>query len=68
MFIRSMSNAAVHFGGGVAMGVLTVFAAVGALGMMMGDRNRSTPGGGYGHTSPPPDSAAGRGFGKADGI
>jgi len=34
--IRTMSNAAVHFGGGVAMGVLGVFAAAGLAGMMMG--------------------------------
>ena len=37
--IRTMSNAAIHFGGGIAMGVLGVFAAAGMLGMMMGGRS-----------------------------
>ncbi|WP_207462808.1 hypothetical protein [Azospirillum sp. SYSU D00513] len=43
--IRTMSNAAVHFGGGVAMGVLGVFAAAGLVGMMMGGMmgGRSSP-------------------------
>ncbi|UEM20762.1 hypothetical protein JL100_027400 [Skermanella mucosa] len=73
--IRTMMNGAVHFGGGIVLGVLTIFALKG-----MADRNegRMTAGpgrgmgaaGGMGGTGtvPPPDSAAGRGFDKAEGI
>jgi hypothetical protein len=65
--IRTMMNSAVHFGGGIVLGVLTIFALKG-----MADTNDNTPmsrtGGGLGDTPPPPDSSAGRGFDKAEGI
>jgi hypothetical protein len=48
MFIRSMVNGAVHFAGGVVLGVLSVFAAKGAADMMGGASHRGSGGGGYG--------------------
>lgn len=68
--IRTMMNSAVHFGGGIVLGVLTIFALKG-----MADRDdrmgmTGGPGRGMGGTGsePPPDSTAGRGFDKAEGI
>ncbi len=63
--IRTMMNSAVHFGGGIVLGVLTIFALKG-----MADMNdtRMSRVGGLGDTPPPPDSSAGRGFDKAEGI
>ncbi|WP_158047621.1 hypothetical protein [Skermanella pratensis] len=75
--IRTMMNSAVHFGGGILLGVLTIFALKG-----MADINDDRTGGGLDRgldrgmgrgmggtgTAPPPDSTAGRGFDKAEGI
>lgn len=78
--IRTMMNGAVHFGGGIVLGVLTIFALKGMAekGMtekgMTGrdDRMGMTGGAGRGMggtgSAPPPDSTAGRGFDKAEGI
>jgi hypothetical protein len=62
--IRTMMNSAVHFGGGIVLGVLTILALKG-----MADMNDARMGrtGGLDDT-PPPDSGAGRGFGKGEGI
>lgn len=49
MFIRSMVNGAVHFAGGVVLGVLSVFAAKGAADMMGGASHRGSGGHGGGH-------------------
>ncbi len=84
MFIRSMVNGAVHFAGGVVLGVLSVFAAKGAADMMAGGGMPGGGGNGGGHgfgsgtghgttatanaSYTPPDSSAGRGFDKAEGI
>ena len=67
--IRTMMNSAVHFGGGIVLGVLTIFALKG-----MADRDEgrmsASLGRGMGGTGsePPPDSTAGRDFDKAEGI
>jgi hypothetical protein len=63
--IRTMMNGAVHFGGGIFLGVLTIFALKG-----MADMNdaRMSRAGGLRDSPPPPDSSAGRGFDKAEGI
>lgn len=73
--IRTMMNGAVHFGGGIALGVLTIFALKGMAEKGMADRDdrmgmTGGPGRGMGGTgsAPPPDSVAGRGFDKAEGI
>ena len=64
--IRTMMNSAVHFGGGIVLGVLTIFALKGMADM--NDTRMSRAGGRLGDTPPPPDSNAGRGFDKAEGI
>jgi hypothetical protein len=64
--IRTMMNSAVHFGGGIVLGVLTIFAIKGMTDM--NDTRMSRASGGLGDTPPPPDSSAGRGFDKAEGI
>ena len=64
--IRTMMNSAVHFGGGIVLGVLTIFALKGMTDMNDTRMNRVS--GGLGDTPPPPDSSAGRGFDKAEGI
>ena len=64
--IRTMMNSAVHFGGGIVLGVLTIFAIKGVADM--NDTRMSRTSGGLGDTPPPPDSSAGRGFDKAEGI
>jgi hypothetical protein len=64
--IRTMMNSAVHFGGGIVLGVLTIFALKGMTDMN-GTRT-SRVSGDLGDTPPPPDSSAGRGFDKAEGI
>jgi hypothetical protein len=64
--IRTMMNSAVHFGGGIVLGVLTIFALKGMTDM--NDTRTSRASGGLGDTPPPPDSSAGRGFDKAEGI
>jgi hypothetical protein len=66
MLIRTMMNGAVHFGGGVLLGVLTIFAAKGAADLLEGQRHRMSEGTGY--RPPPPDSPEGPGLGKAEGI
>jgi hypothetical protein len=65
--IRTMMNSAVHFGGGILLGVLTIFALKGMADMNDGRMGR-TGIGGLGDTPPPPDSRAGQGFDKAEGI
>jgi hypothetical protein len=64
--IRTMMNSAVHFGGGIVLGVLTIFALKGMADM--NDTRMSRTSGGLRDTPPPPDSSAGRGFDKAEGI
>ena len=64
--IRTMMNSAVHFGGGIVLGVLTIFALKGMADM--NDARTSRTSGGLGDVPPPPDSSAGRGFDKAEGI
>jgi|tagenome__1003787_1003787.scaffolds.fasta_scaffold6206025_1 hypothetical protein len=64
--IRTMMNSAVHFGGGIVLGVLTIFALKGMADMADTRMSRTT--GGLRDTPPPPDSSAGRGFDKAEGI
>jgi hypothetical protein len=64
--IRTMMNSAVHFGGGIVLGVLTIFALKGMADMTDTRMSRTT--GGLRDTPPPPDSSAGRGFDKAEGI
>ncbi|QQP89303.1 hypothetical protein IGS68_25490 [Skermanella sp. TT6] len=73
--IRTMMNGAVHFGGGIVLGVLTIFALKGMAEKGMtgrDDRMGMTGGAGRGMggtgSAPPPDSTAGRGFDKAEGI
>jgi hypothetical protein len=56
----------VHFGGGIVLGVLTIFALKGMADMNDGRMSHSS--GGLRNTPPPPDSSAGRGFDKAEGI
>lgn len=68
MFIHSMTNAAIHFGGGLAMGVLTVFAAAGVLGMMAGDRNRASLGANGRGFNASSRSAASGGSSMSEGI
>ena len=65
--IRTMMNSAVHFGGGILLGVLTIFALKGMADMNDGRMGRAG-GGGMGDMPPPPDSRAGKGFDKAEGI
>ena len=62
--IRTMMNSAVHFGGGIVLGVLTIFALKGMADM--NDTRMSRTSGGLRDT--PPHSSAGRGFDKAEGI
>jgi hypothetical protein len=64
--IRTMMNSAVHFGGGIVLGVLTIFALKGMTDM--NDTRTSRVSGDLGDTPPAPDSSAGRGFDKAEGI
>ena len=64
--IRTMMNSVVHFGGGIVLGVLTIFALKGMADM--NDSRMSHSSGGLRNTPPPPDSSAGRGFDKAEGI
>ena len=64
--IRTMMNSAVHFGGGIVLGVLTIFALKGMADM--NDTRMGRASGGLGDTPPPPDSSAGRGLDKAEGI
>jgi hypothetical protein len=64
--IRIMMNSAVHYSGGIALGVLTIFALKGMADM--NDTRMSRARGRLGDTPPPPDSSAGRGFDKAEGI
>jgi len=64
--IRTMMNSAVHFGGGIVLGVLTIFALKGMADMADTRMSRTT--GGLRDTPPLPDSSAGRGFDKAEGI
>ena len=64
--IRTMMNSAVHFGGGIVLGVLTIFAIKGMADM--NDTQMSRARGRLRDTPPSPDSSAGRGFDKAEGI
>ena len=64
--IRTMMNSAVHFGGGIVLGVLTIFALKGMADM--NDALMRHASGGLRDTPPPPDSSAGHGFDKAEGI
>ncbi len=76
MLIRGAVNGAVHLAGGIAMGVLAVFAAKTLMDLYSG--RRDSAGDVYGKTAaeyekapaaePPPASSEGEGLGPGQGI